>query len=145
MNVPSLYPHTGSYATMSNRTRHHTPPRHERISRYRYFLDVGCRRTHLGGIRVWRSLKAVALIMVLSFGFWGGVTGTINPPVAFAGMLVAYVGLEQVESLLVTAGEQSLSLSLTDGTIETDGTGEDDDVETDGVRAARQYLREREK
>ena len=141
MNVPSLYPCTGSYATMSHRTRH-TPPRHERISRYRYFLDVGCRRTHLGGIRVWRSLKAVALIMVLSFGFWGGVTGTINPPVAFAGMLIAYVGLEQVESLLVTAGEQSLSLSLTDGTIETDG--EDDDVETDGGRAAVKYLRERD-
>jgi len=55
---------------------------------------------------VWRTIKAVSQLVIISFAFWGGVSGTINPTYAFAGMLVIYLGVERFEDMLANEGQR---------------------------------------
>ena len=81
---------------------------------------------------MWLRVKHLSQLLVISFGFWGGVTGELNPTLAFMGILAAYVGVEQLESLLVSIGENAAGVQI-------DREDEDEPPKTDGGRM-RQYL-----
>jgi hypothetical protein len=86
---------------MSHRDRSPT----QSLRAYNRRIDCGARHAGLGGVRVWRFLKRLAQLLVISFGFWGGVAGELDPAIAFAGMIVVYLGVEGVEVALATVGE----------------------------------------
>lgn len=89
---------------------------------------------------MWLRIKHVSQLLVISFGFWGGVTGQLNPTLAFLGILAAYVGVEQLESLLVSIGENAAGVRIEDG-----GTGDqEDEPRPDGGRIRQYLLRERD-
>ena len=115
------------------------PPRPRRtVADYHDRLDRGCRRTFLGGIHVWRTIKRLSQLLVISFGFWMGVTGSVDPTLAFVGMLGAYLGTEGLENLLVALGTAS-DVTIQTGTDE----GEERDAETDGGRVTSRRIDER--
>ncbi len=73
---------------------------------------------------MWRLLKRVSQLLVIGFGFWAGVSGMIAPTVAFAGMIVAYLGVEGFESFLALVGSEGLSVQ-----IEAQGEGDEEEGE----------------
>lgn len=88
-----------------------TPPRpHSDLREYRTALDLGCRVHRLGGIRVWRTIKAISQLVVIGFCFWGAVSGNLNPTIAFGGMISAYLGAEGVETILLAAGQNAATI-----------------------------------
>jgi len=98
------------------------------IARYHTRLDRGARRVGLGGVRVWRLVKQTSQLLVVSFAFWGGITGKLSPTMAFVGMLVAIIGTEGIESVLAEAGGIDVTISSSN-----DETADDsEDCETDG-------------
>ena len=63
---------------------------------------------------MWLRVKHLSQLLVISFGFWGGVTGQLDPTLAFLGILAAYIGVEQLESLLVSIGENATNVRIED-------------------------------
>lgn len=114
---------------MSNRQRTHSPPPDRPVLDHYRALELGCRTSGIGSVTVWRSIKAVSQLVVLSFAFWGALSGTINPQLAFAGMILVYLGAEGAEAVLAAAGRASFDVTYPNA-----DDGEDRDAETDGGR-----------
>ena len=111
----------------------HPPTGRDRIAEYHRAVDRGARSVGIrGGVRVWRVIKHVGQLLVISFAFWGGVTGQMPATVAFGGMLLALLGTESLETFLAAAGGDGLDVTI--ATDDTD-TDEQQDTETDGGRA----------
>lgn len=93
-------------------TQRDTPsnPRQRRPLDHYRAVDLGCRLHHLGSLTVWRLIKALSQLIVITFGFWAGLEGAIPPRYAFTGMIIAYFGAEGVEALLAAAGRATFSL-----------------------------------
>lgn len=87
---------------------------------------------------MWRGLKHVSQLLVITFGFWMGVTGDLNPTLAFLGILAAYIGVEQLESLLVSIGENATNVQI-------EREDEEEPPKTDGGRIRQYLLRERDR
>jgi len=79
-------------------------------------------------MRVWRLTKHVSQLLVITFAFWGGVTGQLDTTVAFGGMLVTLVGAEFAETLLVGLGEGGVDVSIS----ASDSDGGEDERHPDG-------------
>jgi len=76
-------------------------------------------------------IKHASQLLVITFAFWGGVTGSLAPSVAFGGMLLALLGTEGLESFLAAAGGDGVDVTITS----SDGADQDDtEAETDGGR-----------
>lgn len=78
---------------------------------------------------MWRTVKAVSQLVIISFAFWGGIMGALPPMVAFGGMLVVYFGLEQLESALAAVGQREAVASM-----QSDGGEDEREAEPDGGR-----------
>jgi len=101
-------------------------PLPDAIRAYNSAVTVGLYRVGFdfrGVTYVWRFIKATSQLLIIAAGFWWGSNGQIEPSFAFAGMIVAYLGIEAVETALAFLGGEDL-----DVTIETDGGDEADDA-----------------
>ena len=87
---------------------------------------------------MWLRVKHLSQLLVISFGFWGGVTGQLDPTLAFLGILAAYIGVEQLESLLVSIGENATNVQI-------EREDEEEPPKTDGGRIRQYLLRERDR
>lgn len=126
--------------SLDQRTHSHTHGR--TVPNHYDFVDAGCRHYGVGGLTVWRLIKAVSQLLVISFAFWSAVTGTLSAQLAFAGMLLAYFGAEGVEAILAQAGKTSLRVTR-EGEVQATVQGEeDDDRATGGGEAATHEHRE---
>lgn len=111
---------------MSNRKpRHLQHPVTAALSHYRA-VDLGSKVLGLGSVAVWRALKALSQLLVVSYAFWGALDGSLNPTLAFLGMLLAYLGAEGAESIIAAVGKTSFDISY------TQDNSDDDDPRTDG-------------
>lgn len=78
-------------------------------------LDIACHRVGLGGLFVWRLIKRLSQLAIITFGFWAGFTGVMDPRVAYGGMIIVYLGVEGVETVLESIGEDGVNVSVTTG------------------------------
>jgi len=107
-----------------------SPPddRHESLTEYHQYLDIGCQATGFGGFLMWRALKAVGSLAIIAAALFAASTGQIGWQFAFVVALVAYLGAEGIETVLAAVGRQQVLSQLGgDGvqvTVESDETGD---------------------
>lgn len=112
---------------MSHKPRRQLLGQPPAVSHYRS-VDLGCRVLGLGTVTMWRAIKAVSQLVVVTFAFWGALNGALDPQYAFAGMLVAYLGAEGVETIIASIGATSFEIVSDVGTDADD----EDEPKTDG-------------
>lgn len=124
---------------MSNKQRPYTPPPAKPILTHYHAVDLGCRASGIGSVTVWRSIKAISQLVVITFCFWSALSGALAPTVAFVGMLLAYLGAEGIEAALAAAGRASFDVTFPEERSEQE---RDEEKRTDGgvvVEARRKH------
>lgn len=115
----SLRPHDPPHDAPRSIVAHHT------------VVDAACRYYGLRGLTVWRTVKAIAQLLVIAVGAWGAVTGALDPAFAFVVMAIVYIGAEGVETVLAATGRRLARER--DAQLRPNGHGEDGHG-TDGAR-----------
>lgn len=100
------------------------------VQRYNLAVDYGALAVLGVRVRMWRLVKRVSQLLVIAFGFWSGVQGMLTPGIAFAGMILVYLGVEGFEMFLAAVGSEGLSVSIESGA--DDDNTEQTRWETDG-------------
>jgi len=94
-------------------------------------LNLGCRRMGLGRASVWRIIRRLSQLLVITGMFFMYVQGDLAAELAFTGMLIGYLGPEGVEVVLAKWGADELRLSFADGGQDETDT-EDQETKPDG-------------
>lgn len=85
---------------------------HNSVREHRNAVDRACERYHLGGVTVWRTVKAASVLLTVVFAFYAHTGGKLSAQFALIAMITVILGAEGIETLLAAIGSEGVGVTI---------------------------------